>query len=125
MFINIAAIKECSDKDKLDTTAALLKLGEEHGELVAAHINKLGLANKSKSSSPNTLEEVVDVIMCSVDFAFKDGATVDQLNEMIEKKIEKWKKKISDAEELRSRKDVEYQLLSREILSQYSHMKGQ
>jgi hypothetical protein len=72
----------------------LLKLGEEVGELNAAHINKLGLANKSASSDSNTLEEVVDVIICAADYAFKDGASMKDLNQMIAKKLLKWEAKI-------------------------------
>ena len=100
-MLQVLAIKQCSLSDELDTTAALLKIGEELGELNAAHINKLNLANKSASSSPNTLEEAVDVVLCALDYAFKDGSTIEQINQMIEKKVLKWELKIAKAKEAR------------------------
>jgi hypothetical protein len=99
-------IERCSKSDGLDTTAALLKTGEELGELNAAHINKLNLANKSASSSPNTLEEAVDVVLCALDYAFKDGATIEQINQMIEKKVLKWELKIAKAKEARDAQTI-------------------
>lgn len=107
MKLDLEGISICSAHDGLDTTASLLKLGEEVGELNAAHINKLNLRNKSASSSANTLEEVVDVLICAADYAFKDGATMKDLNEMIKKKLVKWEAKIIKYEEGK-REDAEF-----------------
>lgn len=94
MKIDVQAIYNNSKRDGLDSTAALLKIGEEQGELFSAHLNKLDLANKSASSEPNTLEEGVDLLMCDVDYLFKEGYTIEQINEEIQKKCIKWESKI-------------------------------
>lgn len=105
MHLELEGISICSAHDGLSTTASLLKLGEEVGELNAAHINKIGLSNKSASSDSNTLEEAVDVIICATDYAFKDGATIEQLNEMITTKLIKWSAKISRNQLLEKEED--------------------
>jgi len=100
-MINAVTINICSKNDGLDTTASLMKLMEEVGELSAAHLNKLNLANKSASSSPNVLEEAVDVLICAVDYLFKEGADVYTINNMIAQKTQKWITKIENVESQR------------------------
>lgn len=96
-MIETKSIKKCSEEDGLDIIAAALKTAEEFGEFNAALINKLGLSNKSASSKPNTLEEAVDLLVCTLDLLYKDGETDESIQLMIEQKTEKWKKKIDNA----------------------------
>lgn len=92
--LDVSAIFLNSSMDNLDSTAALIKLGEEYGELCSAHLNEADLANKSASSSPNTDEEAVDIILCAVDYLAKKGRTVEEINEIINVKSNKWFNKI-------------------------------
>lgn len=108
MTLDTHKIFECSKKDGLNTSAALLKTMEELGELSAAHINKIGLSNRSASSSPNTLEEGTDVYICILDYLFKDGHTIGDINAMVEKKTIKWIAKIERNAQLARDEDATY-----------------
>lgn len=100
MKLDISKIINISKTDGLTTQAALMKLFEETGELASAHLCKHNVANKSRSSEPNTAEEAVDVLMCAIDYIVKDGVTDEQLNAMIEKKTAKWQRKMFGPHEI-------------------------
>lgn len=94
MNLDLKKLVIIAKTDGLTTTDSFVKMTEEVGELAAAHLCKQNCANKSKSSSPNTLEEAVDVFICAMDYLVKDGVTEEQLKDMLAKKLDKWERKI-------------------------------
>ena len=92
--IQTLSVFSVSNMDGLTPTDALLKIGEEYGELCAAHLNKENKPNKSASSSPNVEEEAVDLLICVLDYLNKSGFSAYDINEMIDKKVPKWKAKV-------------------------------
>jgi predicted GTPase len=93
MKINVDEIYQISAVDGITLDRSLIKLGEEVGELNAAHLAFVGSPNKSKSSDANILEEGTDVLMCDLDYLFKAGFTVDDINDKLIEKCAKWKAK--------------------------------
>ena len=102
MKIDLTKILTISRHDRLTSTDAILKATEELGELASAHLCKHNVANKSRSSKPNTDEEGCDLIMCGLDYFIKDkvaeGKTdeqiVEELNAMLHRKTDKWERKM-------------------------------
>jgi phosphoribosyl-ATP pyrophosphohydrolase len=94
MKLDFSQVVTISKADGLSTNDALVKLFEESGELASAHLCKHNVANKSRSSEPNTAEEAVDVLMCAMDYLIKDGVTEEELNAMLQRKIAKWERKM-------------------------------
>jgi hypothetical protein len=93
MNLNVGEIFEISKMDGVSIDRALIKLGEEVGELNAAHLVFTDSPNKSKSADGNVLEEGTDIVMCALDYLQKAGFSVEDVNAMIARKCPKWKAK--------------------------------
>lgn len=102
MKIDVTRIYELSKKENKiipSIDKRILKMVEELGELAGAQLCKDNSFNKSKSSHPDTLEEGVDALICDLDVLFGSEYSLEQIQEMIDKKVEKWAKKFDlDAE---------------------------
>lgn len=74
-----------------------IKLGEECGELSAAVLMNAGLKGTKMNKNAirnNVLEECCDVVLVSVSMMRKGGYSMDEIRAMIDKKLNKWNKRL-------------------------------
>ena len=71
-----------------------LKLQEETGEVAAAVLCAVDAGNKSASATNNVAEEVVDVIINGFDILYALGVSDNQIQELLDAKLDKWKRKL-------------------------------
>jgi NTP pyrophosphatase (non-canonical NTP hydrolase) len=103
-------IKEYADDEPKTLMERMVKLGEEHGELAAALLQRNGLKGaKGKTPSEveeNILEEACDMIiilatiLSEYDFVSKD------ISRMIDIKLEKWRHNIQKHESWKNDMDL-------------------
>jgi hypothetical protein len=92
-MIPLQEIQELSNADTSSVLASVVKLQEEVGELSASVLNALDERNQSASSDNNVDEEVIDTLMCALDVYFKCGYSIEDLEPMFRKKLQKWRSK--------------------------------
>jgi NTP pyrophosphatase (non-canonical NTP hydrolase) len=87
-------LKTASSLTKRTLIARVLKLCEEAGELSAEVLkfsNLKGRGGKSKSEVEEDLrEEAVDCLIMSLDILIETGTSEKHLNELLNKKLDKW-----------------------------------
>jgi NTP pyrophosphatase (non-canonical NTP hydrolase) len=89
---------KASLKTKRDIIARALKLSEETGELAAEALKIRGLKGKGGKNDVEVLhdlrEEAVDVFIMSLDILLFTKTSEEELNRLIDKKLNKWLKQI-------------------------------
>lgn len=91
-------VNELSKKEPKTTVERMVKLGEEHGELCAAILQRHGLKG-AKGKTPeeveeNILEEVSDMIIILATILAEYNFESKDVADMIDMKIEKWMRNI-------------------------------
>ena len=98
MYINIKPIYEASGLDNLGIIEKTLKATEELGEM-SAEVLKFEESTNASGSAKGTheaiLEEACDTVICVFDVLAKLGYNSDTINAMLEKKVGKWKRKVT------------------------------
>lgn len=93
MHIDLSLIKELSLKEPKSILERFLKLSEECGELAEEIlIERKASGFQHKSSTDGILGESVDVLLVAFSIFFKNGGSIEELNELIEKKAAKWQR---------------------------------
>ena len=72
-----------------------LKLGEEAGELADALLDATKPGGMTQKNIEHVIEEAADTLIIAVDIALTFG-TREDLSQMIDKKLEKWKTQIAE-----------------------------
>jgi len=93
--MNLLEIKEFSINNKKSLAEIGLKLSEETGEVAQALLSYLG-SNGSEYKNlgvEDVKEESVDVIIVALSLFFKAGGTLEELDNTIVTKANKWKQK--------------------------------
>ncbi len=86
-----------SKKERKSLTLQLVKLAEEHGELAAGVLMHLGQKGSDMSKSEikeNVLEESCDCLLMILSILNKAGFNINEINDMVKKKLEKWENKL-------------------------------
>lgn len=94
MSINLPIIQELSLQEPKTLLERFAKLGEEAGELAQEILiaeQASGFQHKTKSED-GIAGEAVDVLIVAFSIYFKNGGTIAELGEILDKKCEKWKK---------------------------------
>ena len=104
----IESIFTLSPQDRKDLTQKTLKLGEEYGELAQAVLSSEGVfgCGYKNMTREEVLEEGVDVIMVAFSVLEKAGFTQKQVQNMLEKKLIKWWKKMQEEQSANQRKKL-------------------
>ncbi len=93
MKIDLSLIKELSLKETKTTLERFLKLSEECGELAEEILIERNVSGfQHKSSTDGILGETVDVLLVAFSIFFKEGGSLQDLTELIEKKTAKWQR---------------------------------
>jgi hypothetical protein len=94
-FIKDVQIVTLNDKEQGLTEDHLLKDAiEELGEYAAAKTVESG--RKDKILKESSRIEAVDMIICSLALFFHGGGTIDQLDEIGQNKLNKWKNRMAN-----------------------------
>lgn len=96
-------IKRLDDMDSLTLTDKGLKLSEETGEALAEILSFINASNKSKSAkgTPEALaEELIDVIIVAKSAILNTGLSSEELNDIVDAKLDKWESKIRKRKEI-------------------------
>ena len=93
--MNMKEIKELSLIEKKSLEQMGLKLSEEVGECSQALLSYLKASGSEykELGIQDVKEECVDVIMVASSIFYKLGAEESELDELMDKKIKKWKEK--------------------------------
>lgn len=87
-------IIKLSRKERKPIMARVVKLAEEHGELAAAILREEGWKGMGKytkeTNHDNVLEEGCDVMIIVLSLLAKYKFTEDEIDEMMQKKLDKW-----------------------------------
>lgn len=92
--MNLEKVRSLALKEPKPLLARVAKLMEESGELaqeILIHEKQSGAVHKEKGPD-GILGECVDVTLVALSIFFKEGGTVKQLSEIIDKKTAKWEK---------------------------------
>lgn len=92
---NLELLKELSLNNPKKLSDIIIKLSEENGEVSEAYLsmnNVNGSGYKEKNSN-DLLEELLDVIMVASSAIYKMNVTDKEINEIFERKLNKWKEK--------------------------------
>ena len=96
-------IKRLDEMDSLTLTDKGLKLSEETGEALAEILSYIDANNKSKSAkgTPEVLaEELIDVIIVAKSAILNTGLSSEELNDIVDAKLDKWESKIRKRKEI-------------------------
>ena len=91
-MINLKHVQHLAIVEPKSIMERMVKLQEEMGELAQeVLIAHQASGSKHKSAGPDGISgECVDVIIVALSIFFKTGHTEDELNQLIEKKCQKW-----------------------------------
>lgn len=92
-------LKELTEKENKGFSLTLNKVAEEFGEVNSAWLKHQSVKSVSyKGFNPQELsEEVVDLFMCVYSLlVLSEELTEEDLNSVLEKKIEKWESKLKN-----------------------------
>jgi len=96
-YINFEKIERLTEQDKdVPIAYRAIKLSEETGEFSQAVLRLLGSKNVSASAGnlkEDVLEELCDVLNVTVDLINILGFSDEEVQEMFEKKLNKWEAK--------------------------------
>lgn len=82
-----------TENELRDPFVTVLKISEEAGEVSSSFLRKMESLNASQSSNPDILEEITDLLMNCIDLARQFGFDAIHIQEMLNKKMIKWKSK--------------------------------
>ena len=91
--------RELDPRKSMTVSDKLVKLQEEVGEISAAHLKQLGYKpskNSIKSIRDNKKEEYADALIVIYDLILADGFTFEEVEEELDKGVEKWYNKVKD-----------------------------
>lgn len=91
-FDTLIRIKDITAKDNHSDETLFLHLSEEVGELAAAMTIEDGVKNKPLNESAKM--EAVDTIICALSLYFRRGGKMSDLDEFLNKKLDKWKARL-------------------------------
>jgi len=100
--------KKCVSLDESDKNSnlsiSLIKLGEETGELNEAYLRSINYKKANKETTPldDMKEECIDTMIMSFVIANKLKMSLEEINDIMSKKIVKWETKYIDKKQVAS-----------------------